>query len=83
MLLAVRPIDLAIFGTMGALWLGGALFIVLVWRWVIRYERESQGPSIERDAVPPRREGASTSTASPRPQPGLPIDEGLASSSPS
>jgi hypothetical protein len=49
-LLAVRPIDLAIFATMGALWVGGAVFIVLVYRWILRYERENDPP----DAVHPR-----------------------------
>ena len=41
MLLAVRAIDLAIFGTLGALWLGGVAFIVLLYRWILRYERSS------------------------------------------
>lgn len=35
----MRAIDFAIFGTLGALWTFGAVFIWLVWRWVIRYER--------------------------------------------
>jgi hypothetical protein len=38
-LIAMRAIDLAIFGTLGTLWAVGAVFIYLVWRWVIRYER--------------------------------------------
>ncbi len=37
----VQLVDLGIFFSMGALWLLGATFIVLVWRWVIRYEREN------------------------------------------
>jgi hypothetical protein len=36
----VRPIDVAIFGTLGALWVLGALFIVALIRWILRYERE-------------------------------------------
>jgi hypothetical protein len=38
-LIAIRPIDLAIFGTLGALWVGGALFVYLLYRWILRYER--------------------------------------------
>jgi len=38
-LLAVRLIDLAIFGSLGALWIGGATFIVLLYRWILRRER--------------------------------------------
>lgn len=36
-LLAVRAIDLAIFGTLGALWVGGAVFIVVLYRWIARH----------------------------------------------
>lgn len=43
-LLAVRLIDLAIFGSLGALWLGGAIFIVLLYRWILRLER-GEGPT--------------------------------------
>jgi hypothetical protein len=43
LLIAVRPIDLAILGTLGTLWLGGALFIYVLYRWIIRYERERGG----------------------------------------
>lgn len=39
MLFAVRAVDLAIFGTLGSLWIVGALVIFFVWRWVIRQER--------------------------------------------
>jgi hypothetical protein len=42
-LIAVRAIDVAIFGSLGALWGLGAVFIYLVWRWVIRYERSGSG----------------------------------------
>ena len=43
-LLAVRLIDLAIFGSLGALWIGGATFIVLLYRWILRFER-GDGPT--------------------------------------
>ncbi|MCA9708003.1 MAG: hypothetical protein KDK70_19275 [Myxococcales bacterium] len=43
-LLAVRLIDLAIFGSLGALWIGGAVFIVVLYRWILRFEAES-GPT--------------------------------------
>lgn len=38
-LLAVRAIDVAIFGTLGGLWIGGAVFIVVLYRWIARFER--------------------------------------------
>jgi hypothetical protein len=44
-LLAVRLIDLAIFGSLGALWIGGATFIVLLYRWILRFER-GEGPTL-------------------------------------
>jgi hypothetical protein len=45
-LLAVRLIDLAIFGSLGALWIGGATFIWLLYRWILRFER-GHGPTTE------------------------------------
>jgi hypothetical protein len=48
-LLAVRLIDLAIFGSLGALWIGGATFIVLLYRWILRLERGDE-PSTEAGA---------------------------------
>lgn len=45
-LLAVRLIDLAIFGSLGALWIGGATFIWLLYRWILQFERGS-GPTSE------------------------------------
>jgi hypothetical protein len=61
-LIAVRPIDVAILGTLGALWLGGALFIYVLYRWIIRYERaESSGtpPGVaENEIVDDARAGA-------------------------
>jgi hypothetical protein len=46
--IAVRPIDLAIFGSLGLLWIGGALFIVVLYRWIARFEREQdpQDPAL-------------------------------------
>lgn len=38
-LLAVRLIDVAIFASLGGLWIGGAIFIVLLYRWILRFER--------------------------------------------
>ena len=63
-LLAIRGIDLAIFATMGTLWVVGALVIYFVWRWVIRQER-AQGigrrppvvKKMERPAVAPALDG--------------------------
>lgn len=51
-LLAVRLIDLAIFGSLGALWIGGATFIVLLYRWILRFER-GNGPTSEAGAMLP------------------------------
>ena len=39
---APRLIDLAIFVTLGGLWIFGAVFIVTLYRWLARYERETQ-----------------------------------------
>lgn len=49
-LVAVRLIDLAIFASLGVLWIGGAVFIVVLYRWLFRFERE-QDPT-RPDAVP-------------------------------
>lgn len=43
-LLAVRAIDLAIFATLGGLWVGGAIFIVVLYKWIARFERSAQPP---------------------------------------
>ncbi len=50
-LLAVRAIDVAIFGTLGGLWIGGAIFIVVLYRWIIRFER-SNPPDDGANAIP-------------------------------
>lgn len=44
LLLAVRAIDVAIFGTLGGLWVGGAVFIIVLYRWIARFERASDTP---------------------------------------
>lgn len=41
---AARLIDYAIFGSLGGLWLFGGLFIVVLYRWIGRFERD-QAPS--------------------------------------
>ena len=46
-LMAVRFIDVAIFGTLGGLWLGGAVFIVFLYRWILRWEREQDPTTLE------------------------------------
>lgn len=45
---AARPIDVAIFGTLGLLWIFGALFIVALYRWIRRFEHEQDphGPDL-------------------------------------
>lgn len=52
----IQLVDVGIFFSMGALWVLGATFIVLVWRWVIRYERENPDklnrPPVPRPAAP-------------------------------
>lgn len=53
-LLAVRLIDLAIFGSLGALWIGGATFIVLLYRWILRLERGDESQPTARNRVPSR-----------------------------
>lgn len=37
--MVIRPIDLAIFGSLGALWVCGLGFIILLYRWIRNYER--------------------------------------------
>lgn len=61
-LVAIRFIDVAIFGSLGTLWVGGFIFIVVLYRWLLRYERE-QGPTTP-DAVL-----AEETAAEPDPEP--------------
>jgi hypothetical protein len=63
-LLAVRAIDVAIFGTLGGLWIGGAVFIVLLYRWIARFER-SGVPSDGAGAVTTRPVVVSPPAAAP------------------
>ena len=46
-LLALQLLDVAIFGTMGGLWIFGAAFIYFVWRWAIRTEAERANPVMQ------------------------------------
>ncbi len=45
-LLALQVLDVAIFGTMGSLWIFGAAFIYFVWRWAMRTEAERANPAM-------------------------------------
>lgn len=60
-LLAVRLIDLAIFGSLGGLWIGGAIFIVVLYRWILRFEA-GEGPT-RLEALPTRPEPAVSAPA--------------------
>ncbi len=64
-LLAVRAVDVAIFATLGLLWIFGALFIVALYRWILRYERSDRSPP---DAYAVTAEPA---PSKPRANPGL------------
>lgn len=68
LLIAVRPIDLAILGTLGALWLGGALFIFVLYRWIIRYERAQGGGDPTGIATSEALEAADAKTRTPEPK---------------
>ena len=46
-LLALQFLDVAIFGTMGGLWIFGAAFIYFVWRWAMRTEEERANPVMQ------------------------------------
>lgn len=63
-LLAVRLIDLAIFGSLGGLWIGGALFIVVLYRWILRFEAQPS-PTGLRDV--PADQAPTHDEALPRP----------------
>lgn len=51
-LLGMRLIDLAIFGTLGSLWVGGAFFLYFLYRWVIRFERDGGSPPAQLEPEP-------------------------------
>ena len=61
-LLAVRFIDLAIFGSLGTLWIAGATFIFLLYRWIIRFEADG------RSAGGAPRERAVEAVREPKPE---------------
>jgi len=65
LLLAVRPIDLAIFFTLGGLWLFGLGFIVVLYRWIRRFEAEGGDP----DALRPAPVAAKTTPPATRLRP--------------
>ena len=46
-MLALQLLDVAIFGTMGGLWIFGAAFIYFVWRWAMRTEAERANPVMQ------------------------------------
>lgn len=70
-LLAVRFIDLAIFGSLGTLWIAGAVFIFLLYRWILHFEAGGQsagGAPRERvAAVAAEPTPATPATATPQP----------------
>ena len=53
-LVAPRLIDLAIFGTLGTLWIGGCVFIFVLYRWIRGYERDQTplGPDVAAAVAP-------------------------------
>lgn len=79
-LLAVRGIDLAIFGTLGSLWIGGAVFIYLLYRWIARFERATE-PTDGADAS--ATVGAAVSRSSPRGSANATLPAGGLASTPS
>jgi hypothetical protein len=77
LLLAVRPLDLAIFGTMGGLWIFGAAFIYFVWRWAARTEEERANP-VMRAGDPPVPPAAPLAPRAPKARPAKADDLGSA-----
>ena len=57
-LVSVRLIDLAIFASLGGLWIAGSLFIVALYRWILRFERGSRDASQIVTAVEPEADAA-------------------------
>lgn len=68
-LLALQVLDVAIFGTMGSLWIFGAAFIYFVWRWAMRTEAERANPVLHAGDPPVPPAAPLTS------RPSKPVDE--------
>lgn len=66
-LLSVRPIDLAIFASLGGLWIFGALFIFVLYRWIIRFERQN-GAEPPPEAIREPSDKPTREAARPRPR---------------
>lgn len=64
-LLALRFLDVAIFGSMGGLWIFGATFIYFVWRWAMRTEEERSKPQMQA-GDPPVPPAAPLQTSAPK-----------------
>ena len=77
LLLAVRPLDLAIFGIMGCLWIFGATFIYFVWKWAVRTEDERANP-VMRAGDPPIPPAAPLPPRAPKARPSKSADLGAA-----
>ncbi|MEM9461293.1 MAG: hypothetical protein AAGF11_44425 [Myxococcota bacterium] len=77
-LLAVRLIDLAIFGSLGALWIGGAVFIVVLYRWILRFEAST--PPSGADVVPKTPEPTPTLAPTPELASAVPVPQLAAAS---
>ena len=67
-LLALQVLDVAIFGTMGGLWIFGAAFIYFVWRWAMRTEEERANP-VMRAGDPPVPPAAPIHQRAPKARP--------------
>jgi hypothetical protein len=79
-LLAVRLIDLAIFASLGGLWIGGGVFIVLLYRWILRFERGDGPSNAVSEPVHAQPEPASRERVPPRVAIPEPVREGLVAS---
>lgn len=73
-LIAVRFVDVAIFGTLGTLWIGGLVFIIALYRWIIRIERERKAivPASSTAGVVRPESSAPVVSTTPRPRAALP-----------
>lgn len=70
-LLAVRFIDIAMAFSMGGLWLFGAGFIYVLYRWILRFEAQEHATDDDRPsrAPTPTRTRPSASAFKPHAQP--------------